>query len=249
MSKKVIKLLTIIAFVLFLSALAFYLVKYFEAKKDANGLKINTTALEIMVADVDGNLYHTVKIGTQVWLKENLKVEHYNDGSPIANVTDNTAWANFTTGAYCYYNNDTGFKDTYGALYNWYAVGTKKLAPAGWHVASDEEWTTLKAFLGNARNDELDISGGKLKEAGTVHWNSPNYGATNSSGFTALPGGDRESITGLFSNMTKSGYFWSSTACFGEEAWGKHLSWNYINLSNDASYSQEAGFSVRCVKD
>jgi uncharacterized protein (TIGR02145 family) len=137
------------------------------------------------VTDIDGNIYHTVTIGTQVWMVENLKTTKYRNGDPIPNVTGN-AWAALTTGAYCWYNNDAAtYKATYGALYNWYAVAdSRNIAPTGWHVPTDAEWTTLTTFLGGE-----SVAGGKLKETGTNHWTSPNTGATNETGFTALPGG------------------------------------------------------------
>ena len=138
------------------------------------------------VVDIDGNVYNTVTIGTQVWMVENLKTTKYRNGDAIPNVTGNASWVALSTGAYCWYNNDAAtYKATYGALYNWYAVGdSRNIAPSGWHVATDSEWTTLSTFLGGE-----SIAGDKLKEIGTSHWLSPNTGATNSNGFTAFPGG------------------------------------------------------------
>ena len=135
-----------------------------------------------IVKDIDGNIYHTVTIGNQVWMVENLKTTRYNDGTAIPNVTDSSVWSKLSTPAYCWYNNDaSSYKATYGALYNWYAVNVQKLCPKGWHVASNAEFYALNSFL--------DGECGKLKEAGTIHWYSPNKGATNETGFTALPGG------------------------------------------------------------
>lgn len=137
------------------------------------------------VTDYDGNVYQTVLIGDQCWMMENLKVTHYRNGDPIPHVTDGVTWGNLTSGAYCNYNNDEGNVATYGRLYNWYAVDdSRNIAPAGWHVPSDAEWQTLVDYLGGDA-----VAGGKMKEAGTTHWASPNTGATNESGFTALPGG------------------------------------------------------------
>ncbi len=155
------------------------------------------------VTDIDGNVYHTVTIGTQVWLVENLKTTRYNDGTSIPLVTDSAAWSNADTSAYCWYNNDIANKNTYGALYNWFTVNTGKLAIAGWHIPTDAEWTTLTDYLGGE-----SIAGGKLKETGTTHWRSPNAGATNESGFTALPGGHRD-VNGTFSAMGDDGFWWS----------------------------------------
>ncbi|MBN1199917.1 MAG: T9SS type A sorting domain-containing protein, partial [Bacteroidales bacterium] len=141
----------------------------------------------IDATDGDGNHYPTVTIGTQVWMASNLMTTRYTDGGLIEYPgTDNAAWQNNTTGAYAWYNNMITFKETYGALYNWYAVDTSILCPAGWHVPSDEEWTLLTDFLGNT-----DVAGGKMKETGLTHWTNPNLDATNESGFTGLPGGNR----------------------------------------------------------
>jgi uncharacterized protein (TIGR02145 family) len=140
------------------------------------------------VTDTDGNVYHTVIIGTQEWMVENLKTRRFNDGSAIPLVASSSAWPTLTTAGYCWYNNDSAANSaTYGALYNWFAVNAGKLAPTGWHVPSDSEWNVLITYLGGE-----SVAGGRLKEAGTVHWNSPNAGATNEFGFTALPGGHRD---------------------------------------------------------
>ena len=137
------------------------------------------------VFDIDGNGYDTVVIGTQTWLVQNLRVTHLNNGVSIPNITNSTLWKNSTTPALCYYNNDSvSYAAIYGALYNWYAVNTNNLCPTNWHVPSYSEWETLITYLGGA-----SVAGGKLKEVGTTHWTSPNTGATNSSGFTALPNG------------------------------------------------------------
>ena len=131
--------------------------------------------------DIDGNVYHAVVIGTQTWMVENLKTTKYSNGDPIP-----TAVTSLTPGAYCMYNNDAvTYKADYGALYNWYAVAdSRNIAPAGWHVPTKTDWTTLTDYLGGE-----SVASGKLKENGSSHWLTPNTGATNSSGFTALPGG------------------------------------------------------------
>lgn len=195
------------------------------------------------VLDVDGNLYHTVTIGSQVWLKEYLQVMKYNNLDPITNVTGNTEWSNLNTGAYCNYNNNSSNVGTYGRLYNWYAViDSRKICPTGWHVPSNEEWNTLVTTLGGEAT-----AGGKLKESGTIHWNDPNTGADNSSGFTALPGGYRYA-NGSFFDIQNSGFFWTSTGA-GDNAYSWELFYNdgaaYENGNNDA----KNGYSVRCIKD
>jgi uncharacterized protein (TIGR02145 family) len=195
------------------------------------------------VTDVDGNTYNTVAIGTQVWMTENLKTTKFNDGTDIPLVTDNTAWINLSTPGFCWFNNDeTSYKSTYGALYNWFTVNTGKLCPAGWHVPTDSDWTTLSAFLGGD-----NITGGKLKEAGTIHWKSPNTGATNESGFTALPSGNRTD-NAIFYDVGNFVYWWSSTASEGTSSWLRYLSYNYSTF-NKVSYEKRSGFSVRCLKD
>ena len=137
------------------------------------------------ITDIDQNKYQTVAIGDQIWMAENLKVTRYNDGVLIPNVTDNNVWIQLNTSSFSWYNNDSGNKTPYGALYNWFAVDNDKLCPEGWHVPDKTEWVTLFTYLGGP-----EIAGGKLKEAGTLHW-LYNYGSTNESGFTAMPGGSR----------------------------------------------------------
>lgn len=196
-----------------------------------------------LVRDYDGNVYGVVTIGTQIWMAENLKTTKYNDGTAIPLVTDNTEWLNLTAGAYCWYNNNEAtYKDTYGALYIWYTVNTGNLCPTGWHVPTDTEWTTLTDYLGGT-----SIAGGKLKETGTTHWTTPNTGATNETGFTALPGGNR-SGSGTFSNVGIYGYWWSTTEYNASSARTRSLLYSKSSVGGDA-YSKKIGFSVRCLRD
>jgi len=203
--------------------------------------------LDRTVTDIDGNMYKIVTIGNQKWTKTNLNVSHYRNGDPIPHVTDREQWANLTTGAWCYYNNDPVNEAKYGKLYNWYAVNDPRgLAPAGWHVPSDAEWTILTTFLGGE-----SVAGGKMKEMGIAfnyfNWISPNTSATNSSGFTALPGGTR-SFIGLFSNVGFNGYWWSSLEYNTTNVWYRYLF--YTNGSAYRNYAQKVnGFSVRCIKN
>ena len=195
------------------------------------------------VADIDGNVYQTIKIGGQWWMAENLKATHYRNGDPIPNVTDNNDWWALSTGAYCEYSNSSANAAVYGRLYNWYAVSdSRNIAPAGWHVPSDAEWQTLADFLGGD-----DVAGGKMKEAGPAHWNAPNTGADNSSHFTALPGGNR-SFDGTFYNIGIRANFWSSTEYLGTYAWSRTLTWDASDLFRYEFYKL-AGYSIRCVKD
>ena len=195
------------------------------------------------VSDIDGNIYHTVTIGTQTWMVENLKTTHYRNGNQIDNITDGNSWINYSNGAYCWYNNDINFKNVYGALYNGFAVtDARNIAPVGWHVATYDEWTTLATYLGG-----LSLAGAKMKESGTTHWISPNTDATNTSGFTALPGGQRY-ISGIFVNLGLYGYYWNNTPVDYSD------SKTSVFFYNNANYGQSAcsnyyGSSVRCIKD
>lgn len=187
-----------------------------------------------VIKDVDGNVYNSVTIGTQIWMKENLKTTKYNDGNPVPLVTDNMTWMGMTTPAYCYNSN-------YEALYNWYTVNTGKLCPAGWHVPSDEEWTVLCTYLGGEA-----YAGGKLKETGTSHWTSPNTGATNETGFTAIPGGYRY-YGGSFDFINDYGYWWTSS---GTVTYAFVVEMQYFNPSVlRVAYDNRYGLSVRCLKD
>jgi uncharacterized protein (TIGR02145 family) len=208
------------------------------------------------MTDNDGNSYTTIQIGTQVWMMENLKTTTYRDGTPIPNVTDDAVWANLNTGAYCNLGNDLNNVNTYGRLYNQYAVhDVRNIAPAGWHVASVSEWQTLATYVGKGPGGS--IAGAKLKEAGFVHWNPFPYVAgqegNNSSGFTALGGGGRTVYNGssLFGGKKEIGNWW----CSGNS--------NYVYLqsstdaimgsgfaaSGSANYDQRCGYSVRLIKD
>lgn len=207
-----------------------------SAGEFATGQNIETAT------DQDGNSYKTINIGSQIWMSENLRTTKYNDGTPIPLVTDRIAWTKQSSPGYCWYNNDTINKAIYGALYNGYAVNTKKLCPVGWHVSTEAEWSALiQAFGGEI------VAGGKLKEPGTIHWTEPNSGATDEAGFNALPGGTRFT-NGLFFTLKNIGYWWTFTGLNESNGWYMSLSSaditvtrNYIELTN--------GFSVRCVKD
>jgi len=197
---------------------------------------------EDTIADIEGNVYKTVTIGTHLWMKENLKTTKYNDGTDIPLVTDKTDWGDLTTPGYCWYENSKSIGTTYGALYNWYTVSTGKVCPTGWHVPIDEEWTFLTSYLGGE-----DVAGGKLKESGTNHWGSPNTGATNESGFTALPGGYRN-YNGTFDNFGNFGYWWSATENDAAYAWNRYMFYGYANVYRYFKH-KEVGLSVRCIRD
>jgi uncharacterized protein (TIGR02145 family) len=196
------------------------------------------------VTDIDGNIYQTIKIGTQVWMAANLKVTRYRNGDAIPNVTVNTTWGSLSYGAYCNYNNDTSNTETYGCLYNWYSItDSRNIAPEGWHVPSDGEWQTLVDYLGGDA-----VGGGKMKEAGTSHWASPNLDATNESGFTALPGGYRYDGNGVFGHMGYDASFWSSSDGRDGCAWYRNLGFGISGVYRYGNFKQ-GGLSVRCVMD
>jgi len=208
-----------------------------------NGVYVDDSDSLGTVTDYDGNVYQTIKIGDQWWMMENLKVTHYRNGDPIPHVTDGGEWSGLYTGAYCAYDNDPANVSTYGRLYNWYAVDdSRNIAPTGWHVPTNGEWQTLVDSLGGS-----SVAGGKMKEAGTTHWYPPNTGATNESGFSALPGGYRH-YYGYFDSMGIYAYFWSSTKRYSYSAWDRELYYYYSRVYRYA-VDKSHGFSVRCVQD
>ncbi len=193
---------------------------------------------------IDENCFSSVTICDQTWMLKNLDVSIYRNGDPIPEVTDPASWAGLTSGAWCYYENNTANGTIYGKLYNWYAVNDPRgLAPAGWHIPSYTEWTTLVTCLGGSA-----IAGGAMKEPGFIHWLSPNTGATNSSGFTALPGGYLNKFSGLFLSIGESGSWWSSSEFSSGNAWLCDL-YNWDDLIYLYNYDKPSGISVRCIKD
>jgi uncharacterized protein (TIGR02145 family) len=195
------------------------------------------------VKDYDGNIYHTVTIGNQIWMVENLKTTKYRDGTSISDVKDIDIWKNLETGAWCDYDNKDSLGAIYGHLYNWFAVNNEhKLAPAGWHIASDAEWTILTDYLGG-----LSEAGGKLKETGLNHWLSPNTDATDIVGFSALGGGYRNGDN--FQRLKNRGRFWTSTGYQDDNyAWFRNFYYDEGGILRDWT-DKKTGFSVRCIKD
>jgi len=210
-----------------------------KKKEDNNNNPPSST-----VTDKDGNVYHTVAIGTQVWMIENLKTTKFNDGSSIPLVTDKIAWFNLNTPGYCWYNNDAvANKNTYGALYNWYTVNTGKLAPAGWHIPTLADWDILITFLGGDQ-----VAGGKIKSG--TGWD--NGSGSNSSGFTAYPAGDRDSMTSDalgFGDMGYGAYFWLPIEETSENANMVELYGGYDKIWTSGWAAKNWGYSVRCVKN
>jgi len=198
--------------------------------------------IAVIMRDADNNEYETVTIGTQIWIKENLKVTHYNDRSTITLNSSDAGWSNSTTGSFCWYANNEANKNIYGALYNWHAVNSGKLCPEGWRVPSDADWTILTDYLGG-----LTGNSGKLKTTGTTQWASPNAGATNSTGFSARPGGYRF-YTGTFAGMTYGADWWSSTEFSADKAWVRGVNSSGTNIARYNDFKRN-GFAVRCVKN
>ncbi len=209
----------------------------------AYGNELSFSTGKLLVKDMDGNYYHFVTIGSQIWMVENLRTTRYRDSTSIPLVESSTTWSNQIVPGYCWYNDDEALnKNRYGALYNWYAVSSGKLCPVGWHVPSDAEWIKLTDQLGGE-----SLAGGKLKEIGTLHWKNPNVDATNVKGYTALPGGYRTNI-GEYVNMGNYGNWWSTTSVIPNVA-----NYRYIYFGNGAVtksfVNQKYGLSVRCLKN
>jgi uncharacterized protein (TIGR02145 family) len=207
-----------------------------------NEVIFNAASNTTSISDFEGNIYNTVQIGTQTWMKENLKAIKYNDGSDIPNIIDNTEWINSTFGAFCWYDNDsTTYHETYGTMYNYYAVAdSRSLCPTGWHVPTDTEWTELIDYLGGTY-----IAGGKLRETGTAHWTS-DPGVDNSTGFTALPAGYRYLENG-FAGIGSIGEWLSSTS-EGTKVFARYIFSSNLRISKIEDFKNGA-YSVRCIKD
>ncbi|MBM1104511.1 fibrobacter succinogenes major paralogous domain-containing protein [Aurantibacter crassamenti] len=222
-----------------------------ENTKTVGEINFNPNVTYGTMSDIDGNKYKTIEIGTQVWMAENLRVSKYNDGTDILLIDDEELLSDLTSPAYYwYYNYELEFKNTYGALYNWYAVNTGKLAPTGWHVPTYEEWETLLTSLDYIGN-EYEV-GLMLRETGITHWtNNNNEQATNESGFTALPGGYYGQHGG--EQNGEYGFWWSSTEDDLEPSpgldWAVGFHLNTVFINPRMAGEKVIGFSVRCVKD
>ena len=203
-----------------------------------------------VIKDIDGNFYPIVTIGSQVWMTKNLRTTKFNDGTPIPKVEDDSEWSSISTPAYSWYDNDSvQYNKPYGALYNWYAASAGNLCPTGWHVPTEAEMETLITFLGGQL-----VAGGKLKKTGTEYWNSPNEGATNESGFTAIAMGSR-SYNGSFlnyENFKNNARYMSATEGASTPPPGSGVYMILYHNSTNAyisSLNKRAGMSIRCIKD
>ena len=239
------------------TSFALLLLAICSCSKDEDNNASSSNSNNLRVSSVNNNVafFPSVTIGSQVWMTRNLEVTTYRDGTPIPGVPNPSSWQQLTTGAWCYYENVGANGTTYGKIYNWYAVAgiydaaslanpalRKTLAPSGWHIPSNTEWAYLVNILGGQ-----NVAGGKMKETGTLHWFSPNINATNSSGFTGLPGGGRTS-GGYYDWLRNSSAFWSSTELDANQAWYLTLWYNDAKAPMSSVF-KDYGWSVRCIRD
>jgi uncharacterized protein (TIGR02145 family) len=215
-------------------------------EENNSGIVFNPDKTYGSVTDVDGNIYKTITIGTQTWMAENLKTEHYANGDVISHYTDDEPWLEATDGAWTYYNNNSEMNAHYGKLYNWLAVeDPRNICPAGWHVPDDPEWETLLEYLGGYL-----VAGAKLKETGLNHFSYSNTGSTNESGFTGLPGGMRE-YDSYTHDLGSSGFWWSSTNA--NDYYDLDAYYYFLSKDEDAMLDgtgdKNNGASCRCVKN
>jgi len=232
--------------------------KYYVRAYATNNSGVTSYGAEVsfvtLTTDFDGNVYTSVTIGTQTWMVENLKTTKYRNGDAIDNVTDNTVWLARTAGAWCDYFNIASNGTKYGHLYNWYAVSdTRNIAPVGWHVANDADWTKLESYVADHLGTSLNAA--KALATATTDWTASSTAGTvgnnlalnNFTGFSALPGGYRYN-DGTFYNQGYFGFWWSSTEYYTSSAWYRNMFYGGSNVYRNSS-SKASGFSVRCVRD
>ncbi len=219
--------------------------------KNAGGIAYGEpVTFNTKLADIEGNLYGVVYIGNQIWMSENLRSATFNDNAPIPNVHDDETWITLTTPGYCWFSNNVSYKDTFGALYNWYTVGTGKLCPTGWHIPSDDEYKTLEIYLGMTA-EQADLwdfrgtdQGTKMKS--TTGWDEGGNG-TNASGFNGLCGGYRYGATGAFNALGILTYWWSSEHNTDQAVYRR------LDFDNSGVYrsvtSKRGGKYIRCIKN
>jgi uncharacterized protein (TIGR02145 family) len=252
-----------------------YFIKAYATNKAGTGygdqvkfttLFVNYSGQTGTIDDIDGNTYPTIGIGSQIWMAENLKTTKFNDGTPIPNVTDNEKWKDLSSPAYCWYNNDIGNKNVYGALYNWHTIlksnnGNRNLCPAGWHVASDSEWTIMEDYLiSSGYNFDGTVAGNKLAKslASTNKWDPSDITGTpgntdypskrNSTGFSAFPSGGRSCFDGSFNYMGYYSCWWTSTLIDAYDAYYRIMYTKYISVYRYNDWNS-SGFSIRCLRD
>jgi uncharacterized protein (TIGR02145 family) len=205
------------------------------------------------IRDIDGNIYSTVKIGSHVWMGQNLKVSHYNDGKSIDLILDSLIWPKSKVGAFCFYQNDTSYQRVLGNLYNYFAVQSGKLCPSNWHVATDENWQDLGNALGskfdNKKDEDYGVFPNVAHKLRAVETWKVYVDSTNSTRFTALGAGER-GLIGEYKDFGKETTWWTSSG--PAELIGLSAYTYYLNVSNDLGRAfgvYNVGYSVRCVKD
>ncbi len=215
-----------------------------DDKENTSTSKISITLLEkLVVKDIDGNSYNTITIGKQVWMKNNLRTTTYNDGASIDLVTDDSQWRDNNAGAFCWYgNHEPTYGGTYGALYNWHAVGSGKLCPEGWHVPSHEEWAILENYINSQGYSEV---GTALKSSYGWDYDGNGNDAFN---FEGLPAGYRHPNTGFFYFVKEGAFWWTSSEQSDDLAWSRSTSHNSNQLQKTSTF-KNYGFSVRCIRD
>lgn len=249
--KKIFQLVTLIGFSLFA----------LQGCKKSDSNSDNNTNIKSTVTDIDGNVYNTIKIGSQIWMAENLKVTKYNDGTPIQLITD-TSWRSLTIPAYCWYDNDINNKTPYGALYNWFAVNTGKLAPAGWHVPTITEWSALESYLiANGYNYDGSTTSNKIAKSLAIR--SAWYASTevgvignndfpevqNKTGFSAICAGVRSTFVGSpFQDIPLWSYWWTSSESTASNAAFFWMGYRY-NYTSSSALPKQLGASIRCIKN
>ncbi len=225
------------------TATTYYLRSYATTKYGTGYGPEKTFKTSEIAADIDGNVYEVVQIGTQTWMKDNLKVTRYRDGTVIPLTSNSSTWSSTSSGAYCAYGNSNYNIAVYGALYNWYAVTNPKgLCPTGWHIPSNEELTSLTTFLGGP-----EVAGGKMKETGLHYWNAPNMGVGNASGFSARAAGYRD-LNGIFANLMEVDYIWSSSEYSPTHGISRKLYHDNSVISFSGNF-KNSGFTVRCIRN
>lgn len=217
-----------------------FIVIFISCNRKSNTDKFTTGET---VTDIDGNIYRTVQIGTQVWMAENLKVTKFKNGDPIVKIIDDSKWEQISEAGFCFYDNNKQLAKSYGNLYNWHVINDARgICPEGWHVPTKDDWQKLSDYLGGN-----EYSGDKMKETGIKFWNAPNKEATNESGFTALPGGGRDEF-GKFIIDRYGAHWWSSSEDGTVDAVVRSIYYGYASLMED-SYHKNSGFSIRCLKN
>jgi len=224
--------------------LGFLILAVYSCQDTEPILYTDYTGQKGQVTDIEGNVYKTVGIGSQIWMSENLKTATFNDNSSIPIILNDSIWGHLKSPGYCWYNNDSSInKRIYGALYNFFVIETGLLCPTGWHVPDESEWNTLESFLGGNK-----VAAGKLKDYYTSFWIEPNPCLTNNYDFKSLPGGERLNISGRFSGIGENGNWWTNTSESDYHAYSRSMTHEstvlYRYLTN-----KKRGNNVRCVKD